>query len=324
MSSVFVAFFMTLLLTFSVAQAQMVKVDGSSTVFPLTEAVAEEFQKADPKIRVTVGISGTGGGFKKFCRGDSDIQNASRPIEESEIQACKKSGIRFLELPVAFDAIAIVVHPSNPFAKDITVEELKKAWEPSAQGQIKKWNQIRSSWPDAPVAFFGAGSDSGTFDYFTEAINGKSKSSRGDYTASEDDNTLVMGVSREKNALGYIPLHYFEENSAKLKAIPVIYKGKKQTPSKESVISGHYAPLSRPLFIYISEKSLKRAEVKKFAEFFIQKSKSLAEEIQMIPLPESTYDVVQKNLTQEKWGTVFKGHSQVGMKIEELLLKEKN
>lgn len=304
--------------------AQLIRVDGSSTVFPLTEAVAEEFQKAHPKNRVTVGISGTGGGFKKFCRGETDLQNASRPIQETEMQNCKKNGIRFLELPIAFDAIAIAVHPSNSFAKDITVEELKKIWEPSAQGKITKWNQIRSSWPDQPLVLFGAGSDSGTFDYFTEAIVGKSKSSRGDYTASEDDNTLVMGISREKNALGYVPLHYFEENSKKLKALQVIYKGQTQVASKEAVIQGNYAPLARPLLIYVSEKSLAKPEVQLFTEFYIQNSLELTKEIQGIPLPQATYVKVLEQLKQKKWGTVFKGHSQVGMKIEELLSKERN
>ncbi len=317
-------FFLAILVMPFLSFAQLIRVDGSSTVFPLTEAVAEEFQAAHPKHRVTVGISGTGGGFKKFCRGETDVQNASRPIQDSEIQACKKNGIRFLELPIAFDAIAIAVHPSNSFANDITVEELKLAWQPSAQGKIMKWNQIRSTWPDQPVAFFGAGSDSGTFDYFTEAIVGKAKASRGDYTASEDDNTLVMGISREKNALGYVPLHYFEENSGKLKALKIIFKGKTQTASKEAVIQGLYAPLARPLLIYVSEKALAKPEVQLFTEFYIKNSSALTKEIQGIPLPEATYTGVLNQLKEKKWGTVFKGHSQVGMKIEDLLKKEKN
>lgn len=318
------SFLFSLVLLPVLSFAQLIKVDGSSTVFPLTEAVAEEFQAAQPKTRVTVGISGTGGGFKKFCRGETDVQNASRPIQESEMEACKKNGIRFLELPIAFDAIAIAVHPSNTFAHDITVEELKKAWEPSAQGKITKWKQIRSTWPDQPITFFGAGSDSGTFDYFTEAVVGKAKASRGDYTASEDDNTLVMGISREKNALGYVPLHYFEENAKKLKALKVIYKGKTQTATKEAVIQGQYAPLARPLLIYVSEKSLNRPEVQKFTEFYIQNSAALTKEIHGIPLPDATYVSVLTQLKEKKWGTVFKGHSQVGMKIEDLLKKEKN
>lgn len=316
--------FAALFLAFTAQAQKLVKVDGSSTVFPLTEAVAEEFQKENAGTRVTVGISGTGGGFKKFCRGETDVQNASRPIQTSEISNCKTKNIRFLELPIAFDAISIVVHPSNNFAQDITIEELKKIWEPQAQGKIKKWSDIRKGWPELPLVLFGAGSDSGTFDYFTEAIVGKSKSSRGDYTASEDDNTLVMGVSREKGALGYIPLHYYEENHAKLKAIPVVYKGKKQMPTKEAVMKGEYAPLSRPLLIYVSEKALEREEVKKFMEFYVNNSKTLAEEIQAIPLPVSAYTGVLGNLSARKWGSVFDGHSQVGMKIEDLIKKTKN
>jgi phosphate transport system substrate-binding protein len=303
---------------------KLVKVDGSSTVFPLTEAVAEEFQMAHKGLRVTVGISGTGGGFKKFCRGETDVQNASRPIQASEMKACAAKGIRFIELPVAFDAIAIVVHPSNAFAQDITVEELKKIWEPSAQGKIKKWSDVRKSWPETPLVLFGAGSDSGTFDYFTEAIVGKAKSSRGDYTASEDDNTLVMGVSREKGALGYLPIHYFEENHSKLKALNVIYKGKTQIPSTATVIKGEYAPLARPLLIYVSEKGLERDEVKKFTEFYIQNSLSLAQEIKAIPLPATAYTGVLGHLQKRIWGTAYEGHSQVGMKIEDLLKKSKN
>ncbi len=309
----------------SISGAQkLVKVDGSSTVFPLTEAVAEEFQVANKGLRVTVGISGTGGGFKKFCRGETDVQNASRPIQTSEMKVCAAKGIRFVELPVAFDAIAIVVHPSNSFAKDITVEELKKIWEPSAQGKVKKWSDVRKGWPDTALVLFGAGSDSGTFDYFTEAIVGKAKSSRGDYTASEDDNTLVMGVSREKGALGYVPIHYFEENHSKLKALNVIYKGQTQVPSTATVMKGEYAPLARPLLIYVSEKGLERDEVVKFTEFYIQNSQSLAEEIKAIPLPAKAYTGVLGHLQKRVWGTAFEGHSQVGMKVEDILKKSKN
>lgn len=320
------AFLMTALLGLfsTVAQAQLIKVDGSSTVFPLTEAVAEDYQAANKGHKVTVGISGTGGGFKKFCRGETDIQNASRPITAKEIETCKKAGIRFIELPIAYDAIAIVVHPENKFLSAITIEDLKKIWDPSAQGKITKWNQVRKEWPNAEFKLFGAGADSGTFDYFTEAVNGKSKASRGDYTASEDDNTLVMGIAREKNAIGYIPFHYYMENQKKLKALPVTWKGKTVAPSDATIKNGTYAPFSRPLFIYVSEKSLQRKEVQQFADFYVQNSLPLANEIKMIPLPETAYKVVQSHLTEKKWGTVFKGESEVGMTIEELLKKQKN
>jgi phosphate transport system substrate-binding protein len=203
------------------AHAQTVKVDGSSTVFPITEAVAEDFQKAKRgKVRVTVGISGTGGGFKKFCRGETDVSNASRPILKAEMEDCRKNGVEYIELPVAYDALTVVVNPKNSFIKSMTVAELKKIWEPAAQGKITRWNQVNPSWPNAPIKLFGAGADSGTFDYFTEAINGKSKASRGDFTASEDDNVLVQGVSRDVNALGFFGYAYYIENRDKLKPVP--------------------------------------------------------------------------------------------------------
>ena len=204
-------------------QAQIVKVDGSSTVYPVTEAVAEDFQKAKKQqIKVTVGISGTGGGFKKFCRGETDISNASRPILKAEMADCAKAGIEYFELPVAFDALTVVINPKNTFVKQLTIAEMKKMWEPAAQGKVTRWNQVNPQWPDAPMKLFGPGADSGTFDYFTEAVVGKSKSSRGDFTASEDDNVLVQGVSRDVNGLGYFGYAYYIENKDKLKAVPIV------------------------------------------------------------------------------------------------------
>ena len=205
------------------AQQNIVKIDGSSTVFPVTEAVAEDFQKAKKQqVKVTVGISGTGGGFKKFCRGETDISNASRPILKAEMEDCKKAGIEYFELPVAFDALTVVVNPKNTFIKQLTIAEMKKMWEPAAQGKVTRWNQVNPAWPDAPMKLFGPGADSGTFDYFTEAVVGKSKSSRGDFTASEDDNVLVQGVSRDVNGLGYFGYAYYIENKDKLKAVPIV------------------------------------------------------------------------------------------------------
>lgn len=303
--------------------AQKVTVDGSSTVFPITEGIAEEFQIANKGVQVTVGISGTGGGFKKFCRGETDVQNASRPIQESEIKACQEKGIKFLELPVAYDAIAIVVNPANTFLKTITMEELKLVWAPESKGTVTKWNQINKAWPAEEFKLYGAGSDSGTFDYFTEAVNGKAKSSRGDYSASEDDNTLVMGISKEKNAFGYIPLHYYIENKQKLKAVAVTYKGKTQMPDIESVKSGAYSPLSRPLFIYVSEKSLAKKHVEKFVEFYLKNAITMAEEVNYIALPKLAMDMSFDHFQSKKWGTVFKGHAEVGMKVEDLMKKEK-
>ena len=230
------------------AAAQVVKIDGSSTVFPITEGVAEDFQKAKKgAVKVTVGISGTGGGFKKFCRAETDIQNASRPILKKEMDDCKAAGVEYFELPVAFDALTVVMNPKNTFLKQITVEELKKIWEPAAQGKITRWNQVNPAWPDAPIKLFGAGADSGTFDYFTEAINGKSKASRGDFTASEDDNVLVQGVSQDVNALGYFGYAYYAENQARLKAVPIVEKAGKPAVVWTRLVTDLETPVSAML-----------------------------------------------------------------------------
>jgi len=307
-------------------QGTLVKIDGSSTVYPVTEAVAEEFQKAEKNaIKVTVGISGTGGGFKKFCRGETDISGASRPILKSEMEQCAKEGITYYELPVAFDALTVVVNPRNTFLdKGITVEQLKRMWEPSAQGKITKWNQIDPSWPDAPIKLFGAGADSGTFDYFTEAIVGKSKSSRGDFTASEDDNVLVQGVQRDANAIGYFGYAYYAENQAKLKAVPIIEKAGKPgvSPSMNTVLDGSYQPLARPIFIYVNAKSLDRPEVKKFVEYYMTHGSKLAREVKYVPLPDKAYVMNKEHLAKGKKGTVFGGVAEVGVKIDDLLARE--
>ena len=300
---------------------EVVKIDGSSTVFPITEAVAEEFQKATGN-RVTVGISGTGGGFKKFTRGETDVQNASRPISESEIAAAKESKIEFLEFPIAYDALTVVVNSKNDWAGDIKVSELKKIWEPSAQGQIKKWNQIRPEWPDKEMKLYGAGSDSGTFDYFTEAVVGKSKSSRGDYTASEDDNVLVQGVEGDRHALGYMGFSYYEAHKKRLKALPVEWdeKGKAAVaPSGETVLNGTYNPLSRPLFLYVNLKSLDKPEVQKFMEFYFDQVEKLAKEVNYVPLPASAYEILKKRLADREKGTAFAGHADMATPISEIL-----
>lgn len=301
----------------------LVKVDGSSTVFPITEAVAEEFQKGSRgTIRVTVGISGTGGGFKKFCRGETDVQDASRPILAEEIEACKKAGVQYYEIPVAFDAMAIVVSKQTNWVDAITVAELKRIWEPSAQGKVMKWNQVRPAWPDAPLKLFGAGSDSGTFDYFTEAIVGEAKASRGDYTASEDDNVLVQGVARDKYALGYIPFAYLDPNRDKLKAVAVDAGKGLVLPSRQAVEGGSYQPLSRPIFIYVNGKAAQRPEVKQFVEFYLTHAAQLVEQVKYVPLPAHAYAVAKDNFTKHKLGTVFRGASQVGLKIDDLLKRE--
>jgi phosphate transport system substrate-binding protein len=311
------------------AQTKTIKVDGSSTVFPITEAVSEEFQKLKKsEVRVTVGISGTGGGFKKFCRGEIDVQDASRPILSSEMADCKKANVKYFELPVAYDAMVVVVNPKADWLNEITVDELKKIWAPESQGKITKWNQVNSKWPDQPIKLFGPGADSGTFDYFTEAIVGKAKSSRGDFTASEDDNTLVTGVANDKYALGYFGMAYAEENKSRLKVLAIIggdkapKKGLGILPSKETVESGTYFPLSRPIFIYVSEASAKRPEVMEFVKFYLSKATELVSAVKYIALPPKAYNTATEHLTKGKLGTMFGGHSEVGLKIEDLLKRE--
>ncbi len=300
-----------------------VKLDGSSTVFPITEAVAEEFQKVKKgTIKVTVGISGTGGGFKKFCRGETDISNASRPILKQEMDACKATGIQYIELPIAYDALTVVVNPKNDWAKNMAVADLKKMWEPQAQGKIMKWNQVNPKWPDAPIKLFGPGADSGTFDYFTEAVTGESKASRGDFTASEDDNVLVQGVARDKGALGYFGFAYYIENQDKLKAVAIDSGKGPILPSAETVENGTYAPLSRPIFIYVNAKALGKPEVREFVEFYLKNAARLVKEVKYIPLPASAYQTALEHVNKKKLGTVFGGETEVGLKIEDLLKRE--
>ena len=307
------------------AQAQVVKIDGSSTVFPITEGIAEDFQKMKKgAVKVTVGISGTGGGFKKLCRGETDIQNASRPILEKEMADCRAAGVEYLELPVAFDALTVVMNPRNSFLKQITVDELKKIWEPAAQGKVMTWNQVNPAWPNAPIKLFGAGSDSGTFDYFTEAINGKSKASRGDFTASEDDNVLVQGVAQDVNAIGYFGYAYYAENQSRLKAVPIVEKAGKPavSPSEATVLDGSYQPLSRPIFIYVNAKSLDKPEVREFAEYYMKNAARIAKEVKYVPLPAKAYTVSLDHIAKGKKGTVFGGKNEVGVRIDDLLARE--
>lgn len=302
-----------------------VKVDGSSTVYPITEAVAEEFQKKNPSVRVTVGISGTGGGFKKFAAGETDISDASRPIKKNEADALRANGNSYIELPVAFDALTVVVHPSNSWASTMTVADLKKIWEPAAQGKIMKWNQVRPNWPDRPIKLYGAGSDSGTFDYFTDAVNGKEKACRGDYTASEDDNVLVNGVARDPGALGFFGLAYYLENRSKLKAVKIDDGDSSNGagpvgPSLETVVKGTYQPLARPIFIYVKQQSANRPEVKGFVDFYLANAAALVKEVGYVPLPASTYKKAQARWQKRTTGSVFKeGGSTVGVELEKVL-----
>lgn len=310
------------------AQGGSIKIDGSSTVFPIMEAMAEEYGKGKRDLRVTVGVSGTGGGFKKFCTGETDVSNASRPIKPSEVETCKKNGVEYVELPVAYDGIAITVNPKNTWVDQITVAELKKIWEPEAQGKITRWSQVREGWPDSELHLYGAGVDSGTYDYFTEAAVGKEHSSRGDYTSSEDDNVLVQGIANDVGALGFFGFAYFEENKDKLKLIPV-NDGKEDNgagaiaPSPETIRNGTYQPLSRPIFYYVSVKSLGRPEVAGFVKFVNENAATLVSEVGYIALPETAYELAQTRADKKVTGSVFGGKgSQVGVSIEQLLSSE--
>jgi phosphate transport system substrate-binding protein len=308
----------------SAKQPKIIKIDGSSTVYPITEAVAEEFQKKYKDIKVTVGISGTGGGFKKFCRGETDISNASRPIKKSEIELCAQNNIEYIEIPVAYDALSVVVNKQNNWVDKITVEELKKIWEPEAQGKITKWNQIRPNWPDAPLRLFGPGTDSGTFDYFTEVIVGQAGKSRGDYVASEDDNVLVQGVQGDKYAFGYFGYAYYVENKGKLKAVPVVnpITGKPVEPSEENIYKGEYVPLSRPLFIYVNFKSLEKKEVQDFIDFYIKNAGKLSREVGYVPMPQDFYDVIAERFKRRIKGTAFGGEAKY-ISLNEFIKHEK-
>lgn len=319
---------LVLLVTFSFASCfkkyeGKIQIDGSSSVYPITEAVAEEFRKVRPDIRVTVGVSGTGGGFKKFARGELDISNASRPIKKSEIDECAKNNISFIEIPVAYDGLAVVVSPANDFVDHLTVEELKKIWEPAAQNKIKSWKQVRAGFPDVPLRLYGAGTSSGTYDYFTEAIVGKAKSSRGDYTASEDDNVLVQGVSSDKGALGYFGLAYYLENKDKLKLVGIDAGKGPVYPSDSTVTTGTYAPLSRPEFIYINSRSASSDVLKDFVGFYMANAPQLVKEVGYVPLPTEVYALSLDRFLKNKQGSMFGDKSTVGADLIKLL-KEDN
>ncbi|NNF22838.1 MAG: PstS family phosphate ABC transporter substrate-binding protein [Saprospiraceae bacterium] len=266
-----------------------IKIDGSSTVYPVTEAIAEEFRTVAPKVKVTIGVSGTGGGFKKFGRGETDISDASRPIKDKEAAICKENGMDYIELSVAYDGIAVVVNPENDWVSSLTVEELKKIWEPDAQNKITNWNQIRPDFPDKKLVLMGPGSASGTFDYFTKAIVGKSGSSRGDYMPSEDDHVLVQGVAGDKGAIGFFGLAYYLENKDKLKLLAVETEDGKVTPTIETVKDGTYKPLSRPIFIYVSSGAAKKPEVVEFVNFYLKEAGTLVLDVGYIPLPDELY-----------------------------------
>jgi phosphate transport system substrate-binding protein len=284
-----------------------VGIDGSSTVFPITEAVAEEFRKDQPGVNVTVGIAGRGGGFQRFCRGETDISNASRPISSSEQQACAAANIQYVELPVAYDALSVVVNSQNNWATCITVPELKKMWEPAAQGAVASWADVNPAWSaGGSLKLFGPGTDSGTFDYFTEHVNGRAKDSRSDFTASEDDNVLVQGVAGDRSALGYFGLAYYEENRSRLKALQVSQTagGQCVEPNAANVENGSY-PLSRPLFVYVKKDAILKPEVKAFVDFYMENAAKLAEDVGYVKFPDNYYTLVKGRWTAQKVGTMY-------------------
>ena len=285
-----------------------ININGSSTVFPISEAMGEEFMKVHRSVRVTVGISGTGGGFQKFCAGETDIQNASRSISKTEIEACSKNNVNYVELPVAYDGLSVVVNTQNTWATCMTVAEIKKIWEPEAQGVITNWKQVRSSFPDAPLKLYGAGSDSGTFDYFTLGINGKEKASRGDYTPSEDDNVLVQGVSGDKNALGYFGYAYYVENQNKLKLVAIDAKGDGQciAPDEKSIQTFSYH-LSRPIFIYVKTAATERPEVQEFIKFHLdsKNAQELIKQVGYVPFSPNIYQAALARFDKKMTGTAY-------------------
>jgi phosphate transport system substrate-binding protein len=305
------------------AAESVIRVDGSSTVFPITEAVAEEFQKQRPGSRVTVGTSGTGGGFQKFCRGETDISDASRPISKTEIEACSKGSIEYQEVAIAYDGLVVVVNPKNTWVDSMTVAELKKLWEPAAASKVSRWSHVRDGWPDREIHLFGAGVDSGTFDYFTEAIVGKARESRGDYTSSEDDNVLVQGISGDELALGYFGMAYYEQNKDKLKLVAVDDGNPDNgagaiAPSVDMVRSGTYRPLSRPLFIYVSTAALARPEVKAFVDFYLKQETALIQEVGYVPLSAREQELVRNRFAAGTKGTMYTG-AKPGQTLESLL-----
>jgi phosphate transport system substrate-binding protein len=267
-----------------------ISIDGSSTVYPITEAIAEEFRTSAPDVKVTIGVSGTGGGFKKFGRGETAISNASRSIKEAEAADCKTNGIDYVELSIAYDGLAVVVNPANDWATSLTTAELKTIWSPEAQGKITNWKQVRNGFPDAKLSLLGPGTASGTFDYFTEAIVGKSGSSRGDYMPSEDDHVLVQGVAGDKNALGFFGFAYYLENKDKLKLVAIDSGKGAVLPSIETVKNGTYSPLARPIFIYVSSKAVKDPTVVKFVQFYLDNAASVVGDVGYIPLAAEEYE----------------------------------
>ena len=282
-----------------------VRMDGSSTVFPISEAVAEEYLAEAPRVRVTVGVSGTGGGFKKFLNEEIDINAASRPIKDSEFDQANEKGIQVLEIPVAFDGLSVVVNPKNTWVDFLTTGELKRIWEPDSS--VTTWKDVRDEWPDEPIRLYGPGTDSGTFDYFTGTINGKEQASRPDFTASEDDNVLVQGISGDLYSLGYFGFAYYLENQGKLRAVPIDGGAGPISPTPQTINEGTYAPLSRPIYIYINASTLDKNQVADFVSFYLDSAGQLAEEVGYISLPQESYQLARARVETRTAGSSYHG-----------------
>ncbi|MDP6758297.1 MAG: PstS family phosphate ABC transporter substrate-binding protein [Chloroflexota bacterium] len=304
----------------SAADVQTIFIDGSSTVGPITQAVAEEFQGSFRGARVPVGVSGSGGGFHKFCTGETDITNASRPIRKIEIELCAENGIGFVELPIAFDGLAVVTNPDNDFVACLTVEELQRIWEPAAERAVTSWAQVRPGFPDEELLLYGPGVDSGTYDYFTTAIVGEEGASRGDFTPSEDDNVLVQGIAGDRNAIGFFGLAYFTANSEALKLLGVNSGDGCVTPSPETVNSGVYQPLSRPLFIYVSLLSTEREDIQTFIRFYLENAGLLVSDVGYVALTDELYVLAIERFENRVTGSVYAGEgAMIGVALEDLL-----
>ena len=309
----------------AVDPSKVIQVDGATAAFPITQSITSEFNHLHPDISVSVGLSGTGVGFQKFCSGDSDVLEASRPIKSAEEDACSRKGIHYIELPFAYDAVAVVVNPQNTWVSSMTTAELKKLWDVSSESKVMRWKDIRSSWPDADVHLFGPGLDSGAFDYFTAAINGAEGVGRGDYTATEDEDVLVSGISRDPLALGYLGLAYYVRHKDVLKIIavqdseygpelpdPVV-------PSTETIIEGTYRRLSRPLFLYVNDERTSRSNVVQFVEFYLRNAPRVAAEIHCVPLPGRAYAIALERFHNRITGSVFKDDARTGIRIDQLV-----
>jgi phosphate transport system substrate-binding protein len=302
----------------------LIRIGGSSTVFPITEAVAEEFQKTH-EARIVIGVSGTGGGFEKFCNRELSITGASRPIKPVEVKRCEAAGVPWIELPVAYDGIAVAVHPDNDWVDELTVDELKTIWEPEAQEKITRWSQVREGFPDVPLRLFGAGVDSGTYDYFTKAIVGTEHASRGDYTSSEDDNILVTGLTRDSGGLAFFGFAYYAENADKVKIVPIVDDaGRAVTPTQQTIADGTYQPLSRPIFIYVQAEPPAGAEgLRELVRYWLTEGRPLVRSVGYVPLPDRAYELALARYAAGTEGSVFKGKgSTVGVTIEDLLNAE--